>query len=245
LKSIKKKYKILAVVSARGGSKGVPGKNLKKLNNKPLLSYCLNTLLKIKEIDKIVLSSDSEKILKFGKKFSRQIDLSKRPKFLAQDSTPLTSVVKHVALEKLKKNYKADYVLQIAPTCPFIKKETYKKIIFYLKKGNDCVVTLKRIEHEHPYRAKKLNFKNKVFESFIKNKNVESFISRQDLPTLFCTSGGIYARSLKLLKKFNEKNFNLGKKPIGIIVDDIEAVNIDRFIDFDFAELLAKKYKIR
>ncbi len=74
---------------------------------------------------------------------------------------------------------------------------------------------------------------------------MEKFISRQDLPTLYCTSGGIYARSFKLLKKFNEKDFNLGKRPIGIVVNDIEAINIDRHIDFDFAELISKKYNLR
>ena len=90
-----------------------------------------------------------------------------------------------------------------------------------------------------------MNEKNSKFKSFLKNINVEKFISRQDLPTLYCTSGAIYARSFQLLKKFNEKDFNLGTRPIGVVVDDIEAVNIDRHIDFDFAELISKKYKLK
>jgi len=110
---------------------------------------------------------------------------------------------------------------------------------------SNCIVTLKKIEHEHPYRAKQLDIKNKIFKSFIKNINVEKYISRQDLPVLYCTSGAIYARSYKLLQTFNEKNFCLGEKPIGVVVDDIEAINIDRKIDFDFAELIAKKYNIK
>ena len=133
--------------------------------------------------------------------------------------------------------------MQIAPTCPFIKKSTYEKILKLLKKGNDCVVTLKRIEHEHPYRAKELNKFSKNFKSFIKHLNVEKFISRQDLPTLYCTSGGIYARKFSLLKKFNEKDFNL-ENPKGVVVDDIEAINIDRQIDFDFANLVSKNIKL-
>ena len=169
----------------------------------------------------------------------------KRPKHLAVDRTPLTSVVKYTAIELVKMGYVADYVLQIAPTCPFIKINTIKHMIKLLKKGNECVVTLKKIEHEHPYRAKKINKKNFKFKSFLKNINVEKYISRQDLPLLYCTSGGIYARSFELLKKFNEKDFNLGKKPIGVIVDDIEAINIDRHIDFDFAELIYKKYNLK
>ena len=242
---MKKSYNIVAVVSARAGSKGIPNKNIKLLNGKPLILHSLKSLLKVKEIDKVVLSSDSEKILNIAKKFSKKIHLMKRPKHLAVDKTPLTSVVKHVALELVKEKYIADFVLQIAPTCPFIKISTIKQIIKLLKKGNECVVTLKKIEHEHPYRAKKLNEKNLEFKKFLKNIDVEKFISRQDLPVLYCTSGGIYARSFQLLRKFNEKDFNLGKKPIGVVVDDIEAVNIDRHIDFDFAELISKKYKLK
>ena len=242
---MKQNFNIVAVVSARAGSKGIPGKNIKLLNGKPLVLHSLKSLLKIKEINKIVLSSDSNKILNIAKKFSKKIQLMKRPKRLAADKTPLTSVVKYTALELEKKGYVADYVLQIAPTCPFIKTQTIKNIIKLLKKGNECVVTLKKIEHEHPYRAKHLNKKNNQFKSFLKNINVEKFISRQDLPTLYCTSGGIYARSFKLLKKFNEKDFNLGKRPIGIVVNDIESINIDRHIDFDFAELISKKYNLR
>ena len=245
MKFMKKKYKILAVVSARAGSKGVPNKNIKKINNIPLISHCLKTLVNIKDLDKIIVSSDSKKILNIASKVSKKIITSIRPKFLARDKTPLTSVVKYIALEQEKKNYIPDFVLQIAPTCPFIKKSTYEKIIKLLKKGNDCVVTLKRIEHEHPYRAKELNELSKNFKSFIKNLNVEKFISRQDLPTLYCTSGGVYARKFSLLKKFNEKDFNLGKNPKGVVVDDIEAINIDRQIDFDFANLISNKYKIR
>ena len=242
---MKKKYNIVAVVSARAGSKGVPNKNIKPLNGKPLILHSLKSLLKVEEIDRIVLSSDSDKILNIAKKFSKKIQLMKRPKHLAVDKTPLTSVVKHAAIELAKKGYVADYVLQIAPTCPFITIDTIKHIIRLLKKGNECVVTLKKIEHEHPYRAKKFNEKNYEFKSFLKIINVEKFISRQDLPVLYCTSGGIYARSFQLLKKFNEKDFNLGKKPLGIVVDDIEAINIDRHIDFDFAELISKKYKLK
>ena len=241
---MKKKFKVLAVISARGGSKGIPKKNLKRLANKPLIFHTIDTILKIKEIDKIVLSSDDEKILKTCKKYSKKIELIKRPKRLAMDKTPLTSVVKYVAIEQEKIGYRPDFVLQISPTCPLIKVKTIKKIITHLiKKKSNCVVTLKRIEHDHPYRAKKL-LKNLVFQSFIKNKNVERFISRQDLPTLYSTSGSIYARTFKLLKTFNEKNFCLGKKPLGVVVDDIEAINIDRQVDFDFANFVLKNKKL-
>lgn len=239
---MKKKIKIVAVVAARGGSKGVPKKNILLLNNKPLITYVLNTLLKVKKIDRIIVSTDCHDIKKIVKNFHNKIEVRDRNKKLARDNTPLTSVAKSVANDLFLEGYKSDIILQVAPTCPFISVKTVTKIIDNLEKNKtDCSVTLKRIEHEHPYRAKILSKKSNIFRSFVKNINVEKYISRQDLPTLYCTSGAIYGRRFDLLRKFDEKDFCLGKKPVGVIVDDIESVNIDRFVDFYFAEYLIKK----
>ncbi len=238
------KKKILAIVSARGGSKGIKLKNLKKINGKPLIYYSLKYLSKVKKIDRIVVSTDNIKIQKAVKKFFPKIEVLKRSKRLSSHSATLTEVAKEVSKELFNKGYKSDYVLQIAPTCPFIKPVTVEKIIEKLeKKKTNCVVTLKRIEHEHPYRAKILNKNNYIFKSFIRNMNVEKFMSRQDLPEMYCTSGAIYARDYKLLQTFNQKkiNFCIGKNPIGIIVSDKESVNIDRPIDLEFAKFLSKK----
>ena len=243
---MKSKINVVAVVAARGGSKGIPGKNIKQLNGKPLIFYILNTLSKIKLIDKIVVSTDSKKIKNTVKKFKfNNVEIFDRSKKLSGDKVPLTSVAKQVAERLESEGYYPGIVLQVATTCPFLKSSTIIKSINILKKNKkaNCVVTLKRIEHEHPYRAKKLNKKNLIFKQFIQGVNVEKFISRQDLPELYCTSGGLYARTFPLLQTFNEKNFCLGKNPLGLVVDEIESINIDRVIDFDFANYISKKLK--
>ena len=110
----------------------------------------------------------------------------------------------------------------------------------YVKDNDcDCAVRIKKIEHEHPYRARRL-LKNNFFENFIQDINVEDkrFHSRQDLPPLYCTSGAIYTRKRHLLEKFDGSDFAMGKSRKGVIMDDIEAINIDRMIDFNFAEFL-------
>jgi len=84
-----------------------------------------------------------------------------------------------------------------------------------------------------------LNKKNKSIKHFIKDINVEKFISRQDLPELYCTSGAIYGRSNKLISSFNGNDFCLGKNPKGVIVNDFEAINIDRKIDLEFAKFIS------
>lgn len=244
---IKSQKKIIAVVSARGGSKGIPKKNIKNLNGHPLIYYVLKTLVKTKRINKIIFSSDDDKILNVAKRLNFNIDLSKRPSFLAKDDTPLTSVVQYESKKLNDLGYKHDFVLQVSAASPFLSLKSINNIIDLLLKKNNCVVTLKRIEHEHPYRAKELK-KNNLFKPFIKNVNVEKYISRQDLPTLYCTSGSVYARTYKLLSTFTGKDFCLGSSPVGVVVNDIEAINIDRKIDFDFASFVMKnkrKYEIK
>ena len=239
-----KKKNVVAIVPARGGSKGIPGKNIKNLNGKPLIAHVITTLKKVRAIDRIIISTEDSKIKKIVKRMFPKIEILNRPMYLASDQATLTEVVQYVSKQLRTKNFYPDFVLQVAPTCPFITKNTIKKIIRILKsKKSDCAVTLKRIEHEHPYRAKKLNKKTNVFKSHITNINVEKFMSRQDLPTLYCTSGAIYGRSYKLLQTFNvhKKSFCLGKNPIGIVVNDVEAINIDRPVDFEFAKFIAKK----
>ena len=134
---MKKKYKILAVVAARGGSKGIKNKNLNKIGGKPLVLHVIKTLSKIKKINTICLSSDSSKIIDVVKRKFPNVQIDFREKKLSGDKVPLTSVAK----SKRKYNKKGDshdIILQVAPTCPFIK--TIELIIQKLI-NNDCAVS--------------------------------------------------------------------------------------------------------
>ena len=242
---MKKKSRVLAVVAARAGSKGIKNKNLMKIDGKPLVLHSIKTLLKSGCIDLVCLSTNSKKIGKIVKKNYPKVYIDHRPKKYSGDKVPLTSVP-HYICKKFNKNHNFyDYVLQVAPTCPFVKISTIKKIVKMLKKKvSNCVVTIKKIEHEHPYRAKKFNKKNHNIHHFIKDIDVEKYISRQDLPNLYCTSGAIYGRTNKLINSFNGKDFCLGNRPKGVVVNDIEAINIDRKIDLDFARYISLNFKI-
>jgi N-acylneuraminate cytidylyltransferase len=137
---MRKNTKIVAIVSARGGSKGIPKKNIKLLGNKPLIIYSLELLSNIKLINKIIVSTESNKIKNTVKKYFPTLEVMYRPEHLAQDKTPLTSVVKYVSECLARRGEHYNFVLQVAPTCPFIKKNTVEKIINVLKsKKSDCV----------------------------------------------------------------------------------------------------------
>ena len=231
--------KVLAIISARGGSKGVPRKNVLNFGGIPLIAHMFLKAKKCPEINKVVCSTDDSEIGTIAKDYG--VDLPfQRPKELSGDRVPLITVTKHAMLAMDDLGYKADIIVQLSPTCPFIKIENISKSIQYVsQKDCDCAVSLQKIEHDHPFRARRL-LKNNYFENFVQNINVEDkqYHSRQDLPLLYSTSGGIYTRKRRLLEEYDESDFAMGKLRKGIAVDDIEAINIDRIIDFNFAQYL-------
>lgn len=236
--------KVLAVISARGGSKGVPGKNLRPLAGRdPLISYMIRKAIASPLIDKVICSTDSPDIAKIAREFGAETPFD-RPAELAADRTPLINATQFAMQSMDKLGYRADVVVQLAPTSPFMKQENIDRAVEAVVNNEcECAVSLKRIEHEHPYRARVLDNAG-YFSNFIKDINVEAIHSRQDLPTLYCTSGGLYVRKRALLDAYDGSDFALGKSRMGIVLDDIEAINIDRMIDLEFAEFMLKSGKV-
>ena len=127
--------------------------------------------------------------------------------------------------------------------CPFVGEVRMDESVRLLKgipKVN-CSVSLKRIGHEHLFRAPRLDPENREFTPFLTDADVGRFQSRQDFPELWCTSGANYARWTELLEDWEGKDFCLGFRPVGICLEDLESANIDRPIDFEFAEFMVRK----
>lgn len=227
--------RVIAVISARAGSKGVPGKNLRPLGDRPLIAHMIGAAVESPLVDRVIMSTEDNRIAGVSREFGAETPFV-RPPELATDLVPLVAVVKH-AMEALdRQGDRADIVLQLAPTCPFVRTSTITRAVEHVA-GAEAAVTIKRIEHEHPYRAKELHADG-TFTPFLKDIDVEKYQSRQELPELYCTSGAIYARRRALLEQWTGRNFAMGARPKGIVLDDIESVNIDRPVDFLFAEYL-------
>lgn len=238
--------RVLAVISARGGSKGVPRKNMREFNGIPLIAHMFLKAKKCNEITKIVCSTDDSEIETVAKDCGIEVPF-KRPEKLSGDKVPLVSATQHAMLTMDQLGYKADIIVQLSPTCPFVKTESIRKSLQYVLKDDcECAVSLKKIEHEHPYRARRM-LENNYFENFIKDIDVEAkrFHSRQDLPILYATSGAIYTRKRHLLEKYDESDFAMGKLRKGVFLDDIESINIDRMTDFYFAKFLLTQDNIK
>ena len=234
--------KVLCSISARGGSKGVPGKNIKMLNGRPLISYAIKSTKLSKYIDRIVVSTDSTDIADVARASGAEV--LKRPSVLAEDRVPLVDSTKHTMISIDKEGFVADIVVQLSPTCPFIGVNQIDKSIEMVANVDECecAVSLKKIQHEHPYRARVMG-ENGFFENYEQDIDVEAkqFHSRQDLPDLYCTNGGLYTRQRHLLENYTGDDFAMGKYRKGIIMSDIESTNIDEMIDFQFTEFMFEK----
>ena len=189
--------KVLAIIPARKGSKGIIGKNLINFSGKPLIQWSIEAALKSKVITDVVVSSDGDEILEYAEK-NRDILTIKRPKELAEDTSETAPVLLH-ALEELKhKNY--DYLILLQPTSPLRTSDdidtAFHKLIELKANSLISVCTM----DYHPYKAFKIN-ENGFLQGIINNDF--PFSPRQELPQTVKANGAIYIISVQefLLEK--------------------------------------------
>ena len=230
--------KVLGFIPARGGSKGVPGKNIKILAGKPLLAYTTEVALRAKSLDKVLLSTDDEKIAELGIKLGVEVPFI-RPAELALDSTPTLPVVQH-ALEFLKKSgeeYDAVCILQA--TNPLRKAEDIDACVKMFEVGNfDCVFSTSEIPLDHnPYWA---FIENDEGLLHLATGGTEPITRRQLLPKAFKREGSIYVTRSKTIL---ENNSLYGEKVGGYLLDLPVSINIDTMEDWKRAEEYYKNLK--
>ena len=235
---------VIASISARKGSKGVPGKNLRKVGSKSLIERSITLAKKTLSIDFVFFSSDSKEMVEIAQSLGAIAEL--RPAKLADDHTSLHMVTKYNLGRIRTKICEPKCIVQLAPTCPFLRESTLNKgIKKVLNENYTSAIGLQRIEHSHPYRARVLDGDGS-FRNFIRDVDVEApkFHSRQDLPELWSTCGGIYIRNIQTMDEMDGSTFGFGERPYALCIDEIEAVNIDNLVDYEFACFLAEKHSI-
>jgi len=234
------KKNVLCVIPARGGSKGIPNKNLRPLAGKPLISYAINAASCCKLIDRVVVSTDDERIMKVAKESGAETPFL-RPADISLDTTPLNPVVSHAMKFYDSMGFKADVVISLQPTSPFTSEGTIARAIDKLTAtGCDSVVSITEIKHGHPYRAKRL-LEDGRLQNFCNEFDGDLFLNRQERPPAYTYTGALYLRNRHLVENWSGKDMGLGKDSRGILVDWKEAINIDDEIDFKFAELILKE----
>jgi len=227
--------KTIGIIPARGGSKGIPGKNLKPLLGKPLIQWVIEASKKSELINDIILSSDDEDIIDFSKKLGVDAPY-KRPSELAKDKALIIDVIVHtLAWLKDNRNEEYDYVCLIQPTAPLTIAEDYDSAIrLAIKNEADTVITVRSTGSYHPAYMCSLDDDNRV-NWYIKNPSWGSMPRRQDLPPVYIRCGNVYVIKTSLI--LNHRKL-YGAKLLAYNIPDDRAIDIDTPMDLKLAEFI-------
>jgi N-acylneuraminate cytidylyltransferase/CMP-N,N'-diacetyllegionaminic acid synthase len=221
------KKKILCLIPARAGSKGIKNKNLVRLKRKPLLYWTIKLAKRIKYFDKIIVSTDSNKIQKYALKQGVDCPFL-RPKIISGSRTPMLEVFNHTLQYLSDRNYNPYAVVLLQPTSPMRTAVTINKACkMFLKKKLDSLFSVEKIKHTyHPSFV----FKNKF--DLVKNKlkNIQKKKYRQNIDDLYALDGGVVFIT-KVKRNFKhliggKLGFIIVKKPESYDIDSIEDLKL-------------------
>lgn len=224
-------HRILGILPARGGSKGIKGKNLRQLLGRPLLAWSAISLLNAKGIDRRICCTDDVDIAEQAKKCGLDVPWL-RPHRLAKDETLVVDVVFH-ALEKLKEIYDENYthVVLVQATSPTVTSEDIEAAVnIALMNDADTVIAGFDAGERHPARMFKINNENNI--EWVYGVD-ERMVRRQDLPPVYVRTGLVYV--FKVENVLSSRSI-YGKKIMPYIIPEFRAVNIDIEADFISAE---------
>jgi len=223
--------RVVAIIPARGGSKGIPRKNIKNLNGKPLIAYTIEEALNSKYVDRVILSTEDLEIAEISKTFGAEVPFL-RPKELAQDDTPGIEPIIHAINYLLyDENYNFDYVMCLQCTSPLRNSKQIDQGIYdiYTKDAYSAVSVCE--SEVNPYWMKVIK-NGKMVDYLSDNK---FYARRQDLPVVYRLNGAIYIAKVEII--LNNKNWYTNNT-IPIVMDKFTSIDIDDEIDFKFAEFL-------
>lgn len=226
---------VLAIIPARGGSKGLPGKNIKELCGKPLIAWTIEQAKSCGNIDRVVVSTDDESIAEVAKKYGAEVPFM-RPEELASDTASTIDVIFH-AINWLKEHedYRPEYILLLQPTSPLRSGEDINGAIQILKdKDARAVVSVCETDH-HPWWSNILSEDGNM-KDFLRPEILNK--RRQDLPVFYRLNGAIYLSDTDYLYEYN--GF-LGPDTFAYKMPKERSIDIDSAMDFKLAEFLLEE----
>jgi len=218
--------KILGIILARGGSKGLPKKNIRLLGGKPLIAWTIEAAQKSQWLSRLILSTDDDEIIDAAKKWKCEVPF-KRPAHLALDETPSLDPMLH-ALEKVP-GY--DYVVLLQPTTPLRTAADIDGCInlCFEKKANSCISVVQ------PAKSPYWMFSRDKESAKLSPLMQEKILRRQDLPQVFAINGAVYVNKVPWLK---EKKSFIDEETIGFEMPASRSIDIDTELDFSMANFL-------
>lgn len=225
--------RVLGIIPARGGSKGVPRKNIREVAGKPLIAYSIMAAQSSRLLTRCIVSTDDTETAEISAALGCEV--MDRPAELAQDDTPTVSVVKHIFERLESEDELFDYGLVLQPTSPLrtgLDIDSALQALF--QSDADSIVSVYQVSDHHPARMYKLN-------NGLLTPLDEKFASarRQELPPIYHRNGAIYAFRRSLL----DKNTLLGDRILPYIMEEDRSLNIDTEYDLVLADFVLSRKK--
>lgn len=223
----------LVIIPARGGSKGIPRKNIKNLNGKPLIYYTIDIAREIVSDSDICVTTDDSEIIAAVEKYGLKVPFI-RPDYLASDITGTYDVLLHALGFYERKGERYDNIILLQCTSPFRQVQDVKNALDLYSPGIDMVVSVKETA-ANPY----YNCFEEDADGFLKlSKGNGRYVRRQDAPKTWEYNGAVYIINPESLKKSPLSKF---ERKVKYVMDDIHSLDLDTMFDWKMAELMLKE----
>jgi CMP-N,N'-diacetyllegionaminic acid synthase len=234
--------KILGIITARGGSKRLPRKNIREFLGKPLLAWAIETGKQSGVLDRFILSTEDEEIAEIGRKYGIEIPFM-RPEEFAQDKSSSYDAVRH-AVDWLKENedYNMEWIILLEPTSPGTQSFHVTEIAGLIKKRADIdsIIGISEMPAHYSYTREFKKDKNGIITRVYDNEILKNVIMRtQDVPASYYPNSAIYA--FRTSNLYDGNNSLWGEDTYGYLIDEKYVTNIDTQDDWDTAERKVKK----
>ena len=207
---------VIGLIPARGGSKGLPGKNIKPLNGKPMLAYTIEAGLNSQALNCLVVSSDDEDILAIAKQYGAETD--NRPSLLAQDDTSIDAVVSHFV--ELRGLTDETVIVLLQPTSPLrTARHVHDAIQWFFENDGDGLISVKTIDRHLLYAY----VQDEQFLTPI-SPLIEKYPRRQDLPPVYVPNGALY---IFTVAAFRQQGTIPKSKLVPFVMLESESVDVD------------------
>lgn len=228
--------KSLVVIPARGGSKGIPHKNIKLLNGKPLICFSIDVARQFTTDDNICVTTDDDEIIKVVEEYGLKVPF-KRPDYLATDTCGSNEVIQHAYRFFAEKGIQYDAILLLQPTSPFRKVEFLKEAVALYDDSIDMVTSVK-LSSCNPYYD---GFEEDADGLLKISKGDGTIERRQDAPSVWQQNGSIYVINPKSLMEKGMAHFTKIRK---YAMSELYSVDIDNPFDWKVAELVINEKMI-
>lgn len=226
---------IIGLITARGGSKGIPGKNIKNLAGKPLIAWTIEAALNSKTCSRLIVSTDSQDIKKIALDWGAEVPFI-RPEVLSGDTTDSISVAHHAIHYLMSEGIQeSDYILLLQPTSPLRDEEDIKNVVTIGQSQQaESVMSITECPY-NPYKTHIISPKG-LLSRFI--TNTYDNVPRQNLPLIYVENGAVYLNKISSL--LEKKTFIPENKTLPYIMPIERSLDIDTHWDLYLAELILR-----